>query len=130
MADDLAFLHDGIICENGGAAEVLQAPRHGATKDYVAQWRQLPGGHTLGAETKRGTRKNPWFMVYGEKYIKIWVKNMGEKYGFIWVYMGLYGFIWVYMGLYGFVWVYHGFIMGLYGLIMGLSWVYHGFIMG
>eukprot|EP00435_Cladocopium_sp_Y103_P045004 s339_g12.t2 len=50
MADDLAFLHDGIICELGPAAEVLQAPRHGATKDYVAQWRQLPGGHTLGGK--------------------------------------------------------------------------------
>lgn len=50
MADDLAFLHDGIICESGGAAEVLQAPKHGATKDYVAQWRQLPGGHTLGGK--------------------------------------------------------------------------------
>lgn len=74
MADDLAFLHEGLICEQGAAAEVLQAPQHGATKDYVAQWRQLPGGHTLGAletTTAGGPGKIPW--VYGEKYMKIWV---------------------------------------------------------
>lgn len=35
MADDMAFLHDGIICELGPAADVLNTPKHAATKDYI-----------------------------------------------------------------------------------------------
>ena len=35
MADDMAFLHDGIICELGPAADVLALPKHAATKDYI-----------------------------------------------------------------------------------------------
>ncbi|CAE7742402.1 metN2 [Symbiodinium pilosum] len=50
VADDFAFLHDGGICEFGPAEEVMEFPKHPATKDYLHQFKSLPGGHRLGGK--------------------------------------------------------------------------------
>eukprot|EP00438_Fugacium_kawagutii_P028269 Skav234027 [mRNA] locus=scaffold1723:19003:22190:+ [translate_table: standard] len=70
MADDLAFLQDGVICELGPAAEVLQTPKHPATKDYVAQFRGLPGGHQLG-----GKLAESYARVLGDEHLKAWIQR-------------------------------------------------------
>eukprot|EP00439_Symbiodinium_sp_Y106_P013626 s87_g1.t4 len=41
VADDFAFLHDGAVCEFGPAEEVMEFPKHPATKDYLLQTRLL-----------------------------------------------------------------------------------------
>merc|ERR1712014_353202 len=48
--DALAFLHEGKICELGSTMDVLDDPKHPASKDYVLQYRSLPGGHKLGGK--------------------------------------------------------------------------------
>ncbi|CAK9064681.1 Methionine import ATP-binding protein MetN 1 [Durusdinium trenchii] len=57
LADDLAFLQDGIICELGPAADVLNLPKHPATKDYVSQFRGLPGGQHFGGKLAESYEK-------------------------------------------------------------------------
>ncbi|CAE7387630.1 tmp1 [Symbiodinium natans] len=50
VADDFAFLHEGSICEFGPAEEVMEFPKHPATKDYLLQFKSLPGGQRLGGK--------------------------------------------------------------------------------
>ena len=69
MADDLAFLHEGLICELGPGGEVLQTPKHPATKDYVAQFRGLPGGHQLGGKLAEAYAK------LEDEALKDWMNN-------------------------------------------------------
>ena len=57
LADDLAFLQDGVICELGPAADVLNLPKHPATKDYVSQFRGLPGGQHFGGKLAESYEK-------------------------------------------------------------------------
>mmetsp|Transcript_99362 Transcript_99362/g.320451 ORF Transcript_99362/g.320451 Transcript_99362/m.320451 type:complete len:555 (+) Transcript_99362:64-1728(+) len=49
-ADSIGFLHKGKICELGPTEEVLDFPRHPATKDYIQQYRGLPGGRVIGGK--------------------------------------------------------------------------------
>jgi len=50
VADSLGFLADGRIAELGPVEEVLEFPKHPATKDYVGVFRGLPGGQVLGGK--------------------------------------------------------------------------------
>mmetsp|Transcript_98278 Transcript_98278/g.204978 ORF Transcript_98278/g.204978 Transcript_98278/m.204978 type:complete len:568 (-) Transcript_98278:73-1776(-) len=50
VADSLGFIHDGEIVELGPTTEVLDAPKHPFTKDYVGQYRSLPGCSTIGGK--------------------------------------------------------------------------------
>ena len=74
MADDFAFLHDGAVCEFGPAEEVggvaatkswnkddlcqvMEFPKHPATKDYLLQFKSLPGGQRLGGKLAEAYEK-------------------------------------------------------------------------
>merc|ERR1712232_458563 len=50
VADSLGFLSSGRICELGPTEDVLDFPKHPATKDYVVSYRGLPGGHNIGGK--------------------------------------------------------------------------------
>lgn len=57
VADDFAFLHDGAVCEFGPAEEVMEFPKHPATKDYLLQFKSLPGGQRLGGKLAEAYEK-------------------------------------------------------------------------
>jgi len=48
--DSIGFLHKGGVCELGPAEEILDFPKHPAVKDYIQQYRGLPGGHVIGGK--------------------------------------------------------------------------------
>lgn len=50
VADDMAFLKGGRFVELGPIEEVLDFPRHPATKDYVGQYRSMPGCSKIGGK--------------------------------------------------------------------------------
>jgi len=50
VADSLGFMSGGKICELGPAEEVMDFPKHPATKDYISMFRGLPGGRVLGGK--------------------------------------------------------------------------------
>jgi len=49
-ADSLGFLSGGRVCELGPTMDVLDFPKHPATKDYVGQYRSLPGCQKIGGK--------------------------------------------------------------------------------
>lgn len=53
-ADSLGFLHKGKICELGPVEDILDFPKHPATKEYVQTYRGLPGGHVIGGKLAEG----------------------------------------------------------------------------
>jgi len=50
VADSLGFMSGGKICELGPTEEVMDFPRHPATKEYISVFRGLPGGRVLGGK--------------------------------------------------------------------------------
>lgn len=48
--DDLAYFSGGRIAEIGALEEVLDFPKHPATKEYVSLYRGMPGGAQIGAK--------------------------------------------------------------------------------
>ncbi|KQR49877.1 amino acid ABC transporter ATP-binding protein [Acidovorax sp. Leaf160] len=46
VADRVCFLHGGTIVEEGAAAQVLGAPRHARTQDFLRRVLHAPGGGT------------------------------------------------------------------------------------
>merc|ERR1712216_409351 len=50
VADGLAYLSEGRLVELGSAEDVLEFPKHPATKEYVSAFKSLPGGQVLGGK--------------------------------------------------------------------------------
>jgi len=50
VADSFAFLESGRIVEHGALMDVLDDPRHPATKEYVGQYRSMPGCSKIGGK--------------------------------------------------------------------------------
>lgn len=50
IADSIGFLQNGQLCELGPAEEVLDFPKHAATKEYVLAYRSLPGCFVIGGK--------------------------------------------------------------------------------
>jgi len=64
VCDSIGFLHKGKVCELGPAEEVLDFPKHPATKDYIEQYRGLPGGRVIG-----GKLAENYTGIEGDKHI-------------------------------------------------------------
>jgi len=48
--DSIGFVHDGRVCELGPTDEILDFPKHPATKAYVSMYKGMPGGSRIGGK--------------------------------------------------------------------------------